>query len=220
MPGDKSQTCYSKEVDSIFMFFSSGAPQAIRIYLPNCLYAYCWRMYWIFGGCCSSFYTDQDFPPQELNVVTMTCALHDCECLRSLHAVQRVEGRSYIAQCFAQTLFSQNSRSVFHDISCLRPVNTPWRTHPLGKWVVTMPTPSLASQAPWANPGPYHNISYHFPGQAECCHTTTKCLSIGSECSWHQGLRRYVQPFYDNEDLLMYEEFELGGSSNKLSTDF
>lgn len=38
---------------------------AIRIYLPNCLYAYCWRMYWIFGGCCSSFYTDQDFPPQD-----------------------------------------------------------------------------------------------------------------------------------------------------------
>ena len=75
MPGYKSETCYSKEVDSIFIFFSSGAPQAIRIYLPNCLYAYCWRMYWIFGGCCSSFYTDQDFPPQELNVVTMTCAL-------------------------------------------------------------------------------------------------------------------------------------------------
>eukprot|EP00435_Cladocopium_sp_Y103_P027979 s595_g6.t4 len=49
---------------------------AIRIYLPSCLYAYCWRMYWILGGCCSSFYTDQEFPPQELKV-TMTCASSD-----------------------------------------------------------------------------------------------------------------------------------------------
>ena len=113
--GSTSEACHSKEIDSMLRFFSSGAQQAIRIYLPSCLYAYCWRMYWILGGCCSSFYTDQDFPPQELKV-TMACALHDHECLRPMQAVQRVAGWSYMTQCFAQTL-SQNSSFVFHGVS-------------------------------------------------------------------------------------------------------
>ncbi|CAJ1346401.1 unnamed protein product, partial [Effrenium voratum] len=36
---------------------------AFRIYIPSCLYIYCWRMYWLLGGCCSEFFEDKEFPP-------------------------------------------------------------------------------------------------------------------------------------------------------------
>jgi len=36
---------------------------AFRIYVPGCFFVYYWRIYWFLGGCFSSFYTDQEFPP-------------------------------------------------------------------------------------------------------------------------------------------------------------
>eukprot|EP00931_Biecheleriopsis_adriatica_P021725 TRINITY_DN14128_c0_g3_i2.p1 TRINITY_DN14128_c0_g3~~TRINITY_DN14128_c0_g3_i2.p1 ORF type:complete len:631 (+),score=113.70 TRINITY_DN14128_c0_g3_i2:38-1894(+) len=36
---------------------------AVRIYIPSCLFFYYWRVYWFLGGCWSSFFTDEEFPP-------------------------------------------------------------------------------------------------------------------------------------------------------------
>jgi len=38
---------------------------AFRVYVPGCFFVYYWRLYWRLGGCCSSFYTDKEFPPNE-----------------------------------------------------------------------------------------------------------------------------------------------------------
>mmetsp|Transcript_31453 Transcript_31453/g.73769 ORF Transcript_31453/g.73769 Transcript_31453/m.73769 type:complete len:583 (-) Transcript_31453:127-1875(-) len=41
---------------------------ALRIYLPPCVHIYAWRAYWLLGGCCSSFFVDQDFPPNDTSL--------------------------------------------------------------------------------------------------------------------------------------------------------
>jgi len=41
---------------------------AVRIYLPSCVYIYAWRIYWLLGGCCSAFFVDEEFPPNDASL--------------------------------------------------------------------------------------------------------------------------------------------------------
>ncbi|CAK9091177.1 unnamed protein product [Durusdinium trenchii] len=44
---------------------------ATRIYLPSCLKAYVWRLYWVCCGCCSKLFTDEEFPPSAASLGTV-----------------------------------------------------------------------------------------------------------------------------------------------------